>query len=130
MCGIAGAVNMPEIIKAKEVLTHRGPDSSGVFAEDNIILVHRRLAIIDLSAAGHQPMFFKNLVITYNGEIYNFNAIKDELSTKGYTFSSHSDTEVILKAFDCWGKNCLTKFNGMFAFCIYNRESKSFFIAR
>ncbi len=130
MCGIAGAINMPEIKKAKEILTHRGPDSFGIFEDQNVHLVHRRLAIVDLSAAGHQPMFFKNLVITFNGEIYNFKTIRNELSLLGYTFSSNSDTEVILKAFDCWGKSCLSKFNGMFAFCIYNIQTKTFFVAR
>lgn len=130
MCGIAGAVNMPEIIRAKEVLEHRGPDSFGVYREQDICLVHRRLAIIDLTDGGHQPMFFKELVITFNGEIYNFHALRQELMDKGYSFQSHSDTEVILKAFDCWGKQCLSKFNGMFAFCILNIKTKSFFVAR
>jgi len=130
MCGIAGAVNMPAIIRAKEVLEHRGPDSFGIYQEQDVCLVHRRLAIVDLSDAGHQPMFFKDLVITFNGEIYNFHTIRDELVKKGYSFHSHSDTEVILKAFDCWGKLCLSKFNGMFAFCIFNTKTKSFFVAR
>ena len=130
MCGIAGAVNMPAIIRAKEVLEHRGPDSFGIYQEQDVCLVHRRLAIVDLSDAGHQPMFFKDLVITFNGEIYNFHAIRDELVKKGYSFHSHSDTEVILKAFDCWGNLCLSKFNGMFAFCIFNTRTKSFFVAR
>lgn len=130
MCGIAGAVNMPAMIRAKEVLEHRGPDSFGVYQEQDICLVHRRLAIVDLTHAGHQPMFFKELVITFNGEIYNFQAIRQELVTKGYSFHSQSDTEVILKAFDCWGSLCLSKFNGMFAFCIFNTKTKAFFIAR
>jgi asparagine synthase (glutamine-hydrolysing) len=130
MCGIAGAIKLPEINKAKEVLTHRGPDSFGIYEQDDVCLVHRRLAIVDLSEAGHQPMFFKDLIITYNGEIYNFQAIKQELISNGYSFNSHSDTEVILKAYDCWGHKCLLKFNGMFAFCIFNKTTKSFFVAR
>ncbi|MEJ5963286.1 asparagine synthase (glutamine-hydrolyzing) [Pedobacter immunditicola] len=130
MCGIAGAVNLPEIKKAREVLTHRGPDSFGVYEQENICLVHRRLAIVDLSEGGHQPMFYKDLIITFNGEIYNFQAIKQELISNGYSFDSNSDTEVIIKAFDCWGNKCLLKFNGMFAFCIYNTSTRSFFIAR
>ncbi|WP_432713343.1 asparagine synthase (glutamine-hydrolyzing) [Pedobacter sp.] len=130
MCGIAGAINMPSIIKAKEVLEHRGPDSFGIYQVQNVCLVHRRLAIVDLTAAGHQPMFFKEFIITFNGEIYNFHAIRDELVKKGYSFVSHSDTEVILKAYDCWGSHCLSKFNGMFAFCIYNTQTKAFFVAR
>jgi asparagine synthase (glutamine-hydrolysing) len=130
MCGIAGAVNMPAIISAKEVLEHRGPDSFGTYQEQDVCLVHRRLAIVDLTDAGHQPMFFKELVITFNGEIYNFQSIRQELVEKGYSFHSHSDTEVILKAFDCWGNLCLSKFNGMFAFCIFNTKTKSFFVAR
>ena len=130
MCGIAGAINLPEINKAKEVLTHRGPDSFGVYEHENICLVHRRLAIVDLSEGGHQPMFYKDLVITFNGEIYNFQAIKKELISNGYSFDSNSDTEVVIKAFDCWGNKCLLKFNGMFAFCIFNTSSRSFFVAR
>ena len=130
MCGIAGAINLPEIKKAKEILTHRGPDSFGVYEHENICLVHRRLAIVDLTEAAHQPMFYKNLIITFNGEIYNFQAIKKELISKGYSFDSNSDTEVIIKAFDCWGNKCLLKFNGMFAFCIFNTSTRSFFVAR
>jgi len=130
MCGIAGAINLPEIIKAKEVLAHRGPDSFGVYQQDDVCLVHRRLAIVDLTAAGHQPMFFQDLIITFNGEIYNFESIKKELIDHGYLFTSHSDTEVILKAYHYWGNSCLSKFNGMFAFCIFNKTTKSFFIAR
>jgi len=130
MCGIAGSVNMPAIIRAKEVLEHRGPDSFGVYHEHDVCLVHRRLAIVDLTDAGHQPMLFNELVITFNGEIYNFHSIREELLQKGYSFQSHSDTEVILKAYDCWGNQCLSKFNGMFAFCIYNTKTKSFFVAR
>ncbi len=86
MCGIAGAIRLPEIVKAKEVLSHRGPDSFGVYEQDDVCLVHRRLAIVDLSEAGHQPMFYKDLVITYNGEIYNFQAVRQELISHGYTF--------------------------------------------
>ena len=130
MCGIAGAFNLPEINRAKEVLAHRGPDSFGVYEHENICLVHRRLAIVDLSEGGHQPMFYKDLIITFNGEIYNFQAIKQELISKGYSFNSNSDTEVVIKAFDCWGNKCLLKFNGMFAFCIYNTSTRSFFVAR
>lgn len=130
MCGIAGAIHLPEIIKAKDLLEHRGPDSFGVYQNENTCLVHRRLAIVDLSEAGHQPMFFEDLVITFNGEVYNHVEIKDELMAKGYTFQSHSDTEVILKAYHLWGSECLSRFNGMFAFCIYNQRTQSFFVAR
>ena len=112
-------------------IIHRGPDAEGYFTDEDVALGHRRLSIIDLSN-GIQPMYNedKSIVVVFNGEIYNFQAIRQELVTKGYSFQSHSDTEVILKAFDCWGKLCLSKFNGMFAFCIFNTKTKSFFVAR
>lgn len=130
MCGIAGAINLPEIVKAKELLKHRGPDSFGIYEENNVCLIHRRLAILDLTLAGHQPMLFEDLVIVYNGEIYNFLEIKNDLINHGYIFDSLTDTEVVLKAYHCWGRECVSKFNGMFAFCIYNKAKNSFFIAR
>lgn len=130
MCGIAGSVNYPDLKDHHALMTHRGPDSYGIWEHENICLLHRRLAILDLSAAGHQPMEFDNLVITYNGEIYNYVEIRSELLRSGYSFDSETDTEVILKAVHKWGKEAVNKLNGMFAFCIYNKKDGSLFIAR
>jgi asparagine synthase (glutamine-hydrolysing) len=130
MCGIAGAVNYPELKNKHAVMQHRGPDSYGTWEEDNVCLIHRRLAILDLTTAGHQPMEFENLVISFNGEIYNYKEIRTELLAVGYQFHSETDTEVILKAYHFWGKQSVKKLNGMFAFCIYNRVTKNIFIAR
>jgi asparagine synthase (glutamine-hydrolysing) len=111
-------------------LAHRGPNDEGIFSEEGITLGHRRLSIIDLSSAGHQPMSFENgrYTIVYNGELYNFKEIKAELSD--YNFKTATDTEVILAAFSKWGKDCLAKFNGMFAFAIWDKVQQQLFIAR
>lgn len=130
MCGIAGAINLPDIKNAKDTLAHRGPDSFGIWEEGNVFLVHRRLAILDLSSAGHQPMEFENLVISYNGEVYNYKEIRSELKKSGYSFQSRTDTEVILKAYHYWGATCVKKFNGMFAFGIYHKDSGKMYVAR
>ena len=91
----------------------------------------KRLSIIDLSPHGHQPMSYLNKYwIVFNGEIYNYIELKNELITKGYNFNSKSDTEVILAAYDCWGIECLNKFNGMWSFCIYDLTDKTIFISR
>lgn len=95
----------------------------------NLLIGHRRLSIIDLTINGHQPMFFNNNWITFNGEIYNYIEIKNELKTKGYKFNSETDTEVILKAFDYWGENCLNKFNGMWSIVIWDNKNKSLFVS-
>jgi len=96
-----------------------------------IAMGHRRLSILDLSECGHQPMLYMDrYVIVYNGEIYNYLEIKEELLKKGYTFKSTSDTEVILAAYDCWGNKCVEKFNGMWAFCIIDMKKRSTFISR
>jgi len=134
-----------------DLLAHRGPDGEGFFIsagvnravelpgviafspklEPFVALGHRRLAIVDLSPAGHQPMVFKDrYVITYNGEVYNHSELRQELEIIGYTFASHSDTEVILAAYDAWGTNCLNRFNGMWAFVIVDTQDKRIFIAR
>ncbi|MBI2050358.1 MAG: asparagine synthase (glutamine-hydrolyzing) [Parcubacteria group bacterium] len=134
MCGING-FNFKDdalIQKMNSITKHRGPDASGVFLSDQWSLGHNRLSIIDLSEKGHQPMVSagKKFVITFNGEIYNFLDIKKELQTKGYSFVSKTDTEVILYAYQEWGPECLQKFNGMFALAILNTESEELFIAR
>ncbi|KPJ55315.1 hypothetical protein AMJ47_00350 [Parcubacteria bacterium DG_72] len=137
MCGIAGVYNLKKqkvdyslVAKMVGLLAHRGPDDEGFFIKENIGLGHRRLSIIDLSERGHQPMEREGLVIVYNGEIYNYIELRKELEEKGYVFSSATDTEVILFAFKEWGKDCLKKFNGMWAFAIWNKEKKELFCSR
>ncbi|MBD3795844.1 MAG: asparagine synthase (glutamine-hydrolyzing) [Epsilonproteobacteria bacterium] len=104
----------------RDTLAHGGPDDAGNFIHKNVALAHRRLSILDLSPLAHQPYIFENLILTYNGEVYNFLEIQKELKNFGYSFSSHSDTEVIIKAYHKWGKSCVDKFRGMFAFAIYD----------
>ena len=114
------------------IMAHRGPDDQGIYLEKNVGLSHRRLSIIDLSSAGHQPMANedKNIVIVHNGEVYNYLEIRKELEKKSYRFKSNTDTEVILRSYEEWGKDCLLKFNGMFAFCIWDKRNKELFLAR
>tara|TARA_Y100001958_G_C21239413_1_gene566671 strand:- start:1153 stop:3033 length:1881 start_codon:yes stop_codon:yes gene_type:complete len=139
MCGIAGVynfnnkkVNSRLLKKITEKLSHRGPDSCGTKLIDNVGLGHRRLSILDLSINGNQPMKSNSnhLHIVYNGEVYNFLEIKEDLIKKKYKFLSESDTEVILNSYIEYGKNCFSKFNGMFSIAIYNSEEKELVIAR
>ncbi len=137
MCGITGLINCGDdaiLGKMTAIISHRGPDDHGVvwFQEHSSGLGHNRLSIIDLSRAGHQPMSSASgdLWITYNGELYNFQEIKKELADKGYKFASKTDTEVILYAFEEWGTECVNKFNGMFAFAIYDKARHTLFAAR
>lgn len=137
MCGIAGLVGATSdvrralITKMIDRIAHRGPDGEGVFCDETVALGHRRLSIVDLSAAGHQPMQMADrYVITYNGEIYNHIELRAELQREGYRFVSHSDTEVILAAYDRWGPECLDRFNGMWAFALYDRHARTLFLAR
>jgi asparagine synthase (glutamine-hydrolysing) len=115
-------------------MTHRGPDDAGEWwsADGRLGLAHRRLAIVDLSPLGHQPMHMheRGLAVVFNGEIYNHNALRDELSGLGFVFRSHSDTEVLLAAYAAWGQECLSRFNGMFAFAIYDAPQQKLFLAR
>lgn len=114
------------------IIAHRGPDSQGVFFSENnhIALGHRRLSIIDLSNAADQPYIKDEWVLVFNGEIYNFKLLKKELISRGATFSTQSDTEVLLEAWRYWGYHCLNKLRGMFAFAIYNQKTKQLFLAR
>ena len=137
MCGISGIYGINDtvlakatVIKMNDRIAHRGPDDFGYFIDEKIALGHRRLAILDLSPAGHQPMFSNDgeLTIVFNGEIYNFNDIKPNLQE--YAFKTRSDTEVILAAYKKWGAECLHHFNGMFAFAIWDLAKKELFIAR
>jgi asparagine synthase (glutamine-hydrolysing) len=132
MCGITGFIDFnkstdKEVLnRMVSTLTHRGPDDSGAELYSNefaqIGLGQTRLSILDLSPAGHQPMEFENLVIVFNGEIYNFKEIKKELAELGHIFKSESDTEMILHAFKQWGPKSVHRFIGMFAFLIYDKS--------
>ena len=140
MCGIAGFVDYKkqsskEILeKCTDTLIHRGPDGAGYeFLENELCQVglgHRRLSIIDLSTAASQPMWYKNFCIIFNGEIYNYAEIKAELAKLGHNFSTHSDTEMILHAWEQWGVKMLDKFIGMFAFVLFDNEAKKLFACR
>ena len=129
---------MPEqsLARASAALLHRGPDDGGIeivrVPGVEVGLANRRLAIIDLSPAGHQPMFDADTGnwITYNGELYNFRALRAELEARGLTFRSHSDTEVILKAYGVWGEKCLDRFRGMFALAIWDAARRRLFVGR
>ncbi len=109
-----------------------GPDDHGIYIseQDQLVLGHRRLSILDLSSAGHQPMIDENLVISFNGEIYNFNPIREELIVAGYQFNSGTDTEVILKSFHKWGEASFEKFNGMFSFALFDIKNHQLFLVR
>lgn len=137
MCGIVGIVDsVPvdavSIRAAAETLINRGPDDSGVWVSENIGLGHRRLAILDLTPSGHQPMVSSDgrFVIVYNGEIYNFKEIRRILDDSETIWQSQSDTEVILAAYARWGPSCVERFHGMFAFAIWDTHDKTLFAAR
>jgi len=135
MCGITGYIGKDHssiIEKMNNTIAHRGPDGEGFEHFENLSFGHRRLAIIDLSKSAHQPMHDpqKRYWITYNGEIYNYQIIKDELLKKGYCFKSNSDTEVVLNAFIEWGGKCQERFDGMWAFTIYDKQKRELFASR
>ncbi len=113
-----------------DTLIHRGPDDEGIYVQKNIGLGHRRLSIIDTSEAGHQPMRYKHFVITYNGEIYNYLEIRKKLVDLGHIFETRTDTEVILHAYEEWGKECLDHFTGMWAFAILDEINNLLFCSR
>ena len=139
MCGIAGIFDLSgqrephrELLAAmNQTQFHRGPDEGGLHTEPGVGLAHRRLSIIDL-ASGQQPMFSADgkLCVSYNGEIYNFRELMQELRELGYEFRTHCDTEVILYAWQEWGAACVQRFRGMFAFGLYDRAARSLFLAR
>lgn len=137
MCGINGIFKPDSseeqvrgiVQRMNQTLAHRGPDDQGVLVEGALGLGHRRLSIIDLSDAGHQPMVSANerLVMVYNGEMYNFQELRDQLS---YPFRSQTDSEVILAAWQEWGPSCVERFNGMFAFALWDRQENELFLVR
>ncbi len=139
MCGVAGFFHLDQhrpaeretLKKMTDVIAHRGPDGEGRFVENNLALGHRRLAIIDLNT-GQQPMSSRDgrFVLTYNGEIYNYIELRDELKSSGTVFKTQSDSEVILEAYRKWGADCVEKFNGMWAFALWDRQEKRLFCSR
>lgn len=140
MCGISGFIDHKKTVEqyhlelANDLLNHRGPNDSGAFFYKNdrhhVGLGHKRLAIIDTSSCGHQPMHFENLSLVFNGEVYNYAEIQSQLIEKGYSFISTSDTEVILKSFHAWGLKALEKFIGMFAIGLYDHDTEELFLIR
>ena len=139
MCGLAGIIDLggepvahETVKRMTDAIAHRGPDGEGHWVDGEMALGHRRLAIIDLSPGGRQPMLTPDgeLAIVYNGEIYNFQELRAELQTLGHRFVSASDTEVLLEAYRAWGPACLERLNGMFAFAIWERRRRRLFIAR
>src|SRR5688572_1607827 len=139
MCGIVGVLNEdgepidPRAISAMTAaLAHRGPDGEGTFIDGPFGMGHRRLAIIDLTDAGRQPMATPDgdLVITYGGEVYNFPQLRSDLESLGHRFRSRTDTEVILHAYQEWGTGAIERLNGMFALAIWNRRTRDLLLAR
>jgi asparagine synthase (glutamine-hydrolysing) len=153
MCGIVGYNNEDPVLIGKlcDLLHHRGPDDSGYYSDESFSFGQTRLSIIDITDAGHQPMFYSSETgacsekhrtehrsdfsnqtagIVFNGEIYNYHELKEELGKAGYNFSTHSDTEVVLAAYLEWGSTCVEHFNGMWAFCIYDIRNGMLFLSR
>ncbi len=136
MCGLCGVVELDRpadrftVERWLDELAHRGPDGRGVFASDGVCLGHLRLAILDLSDAGLQPMQDGNLQLLHNGEIYNYIELREELRAKGHAFSTGTDSEVILAAYREWGESCVERFNGMWAFAIWDERRRTLFCSR
>ena len=150
MCGIVGITgkHIKKIKTLQKTLAHKGKDNTGVFTDEHVSLAQTRLPILDLSDAGHQPMFYipdkgacsekhqpelikkAHLSIVYNGEIYNYKEVKSLLHGKGYKFSSECDTEIILAAYSEWGTKFIERLNGMWAFCIYDKKNEALILSR
>ncbi len=139
MCGINGIlkfnqdkVDQNQLLKMRDAIEHRGPDDAGFFIQDNIGLGHRRLSIIDTSAAGHQPFISENkrYTMVFNGEIYNYKSFYTEIESKGFVIKTGSDTEVLMLLFELYGMNFLNRIQGMFAFAIWDTEAKKLILAR
>ena len=139
MCGISGIVrfdskevNEKPLLDMMKAMKHRGPDDQGVFINKNVGLGFVRLSILDLTNVGHQPMCDtkERYYIVFNGEIYNYIELREELKTLNYSFKSNTDTEVLLYSYIEWGESCLDKLNGMFAFVIYDKDTDNLFGAR
>ena len=139
MCGVAGLLNLDGrpaetgvLKRMTDAIAHRGPDGEGHYTDGSLGLGHRRLAIIDLSPAGRQPMATRDgrYVVSYNGELYNFRELRKELEGLGHAFISRSDTEVLLAAWAQWGVQALDRFNGMFAFALWDKREKTLTLVR
>ena len=139
MCGIAGKLrfrgsnhDITTVQSMVSKLQRRGPDYDGIFSDEKITLGHARLSIIDLTSNSNQPMHDKELglVLVFNGCIYNYKALRKTLEMRGYNFFSSGDSEVILKAYHAWGKDCVEHFDGIFAFAVWDLQSHSLFLAR
>src|SRR6266851_9235225 len=139
MCGIVGLFDATErtefpralLARMNQSMFHRGPDAGGLHLEPGLALAHRRLSIIDLST-GQQPLYNEDgsVAVVFNGEIYNFQELAKELAACGHTFKTKSDTEVIVHAWEQWGEDCVTRFRGMFAFALWDRNRETLFLAR
>ena len=138
MCGIAGLIykNSTTVLeeslkKMTDKMSHRGPDAEGFFVHQNLGLGHRRLSIIDISESANQPFFLEDKhILVFNGAIYNYIEIREELKQNGYFFKTTSDTEVLLNSYDFWGEDCVSKFNGMWSFAIYDKKANKLFCSR
>jgi asparagine synthase (glutamine-hydrolysing) len=140
MCGIAGTLDLRSglgsaeelVARMTDEMAHRGPDGAGILVLPPVVLGNRRLAILDLSPAAHQPMRSEdgNVWLTYNGEIYNYRELAQDLRTRGHRFRSSGDTDVLLHAYLEWGRECLSRLNGMFAFALWDRERRELFCVR
>ena len=137
MCGIFGAVNIANLdykhqdfMKAIEKVQHRGPDNLSSFYDDNCFLGHTRLSIVGVGEASNQPFVFENLILIFNGEVFNYVELASELRKHEYTIDTASDTEVVIKSFHCWGSECFKKFNGMWSMVIYDKNKKKWVISR
>jgi len=137
MCGIVGIIHFTGkpaersvLERMNKAIAHRGPDGEGFYLNDNVGLAHRRLAVIDLSPTAGQPMTRNEITITFNGEIYNYRELREDLERKGYQFQTNSDTEVILASYEYWGINCVSRFVGMWSFALYDRHKKSIWLSR
>lgn len=137
MCGILAYYDASDVTERAvglqsclDFLAHRGPDNTSVWHDDHILLGHTRLSILDAGEAAHQPYRFGNLILSYNGEIFNFVELRDELAAIGYTFDTTSDTEIVIKAFDAYGVDCFAKFNGMWAIAVYDASSGELVVSR
>ena len=138
MCGIAGIVDyehpqhsiyISDLQRMQDTMKRRGPDQKGIWQSDYVSLIHARLSIVDL-ALGKQPMQRESCCIVYNGELYNTKELREELRKLGYVFTTQSDTEVVLNAYLAWKEHCVERFNGIFAFAIWDSYRKELFVAR
>ena len=139
MCGLVGIFDTVDrrpidrdlLVAMNDSLSHRGPDGDGFYVADGIGLGHRRLSIIDL-AGGHQPLFNEDhtVAVVYNGEIYNFKELAQQLRARGHQFRTMCDTEVVVHAWEEWGPDCVTHFRGMFAFALWDSKSETLFLGR